>query len=189
MSKNEIWKDIPNYEGFYQASSLGKIKRLASKNCLKDRLVKGRLNRAGGYYCVKLSKYGNKKNKQVHRLVALAFIPNPKNKPQINHKNGKKKDNNVENLEWATASENINHGHRTGLFNMKRKLYKDDMISIKYIYKSKFLSTRKIAFIFGTDASYVSKIGRGLIKITNKENPVKSSGKKSMRKIPLYLIK
>ena len=113
---SEVWKDIPGYEGIYQASNTGKIKSLSRKYHPKDKLLTP-YNRSG-YLCVGLYK----KYQFVHRLVAETFIPNPENKPTVNHKDGDRYNNYVENLEWATYSENIKHsysvlghvGHTTG---------------------------------------------------------------------------
>lgn len=102
----ERWKDIPGYEGFYQVSDLGRVRRTKSGRVLKPHY------NGHGYIQALLSKRGERKHKAVHRLVASAFIPNPEGKPQINHKNGVKSDNTVSNLEWCTASENLTHRHR-----------------------------------------------------------------------------
>lgn len=100
---NEIWKDIDGYEGLYQVSNLGRVK--SSKH---DIILKTYSNR--GYHQVQLSKNNIKSNKTIHRLVAQAFIPNPDNKPQVNHIDEDKTNNKVSNLEWVTAKENSNHG-------------------------------------------------------------------------------
>ncbi len=103
----EEWRDIPGYEGLYQVSSLGRIKRNGRlKTFRKDR---------GGYLTVWLCKDSEQKNFKVHRLVAQAFIPNPENKRTVNHIDGYKHNNVVENLEWATHSENIIHANNMGL--------------------------------------------------------------------------
>lgn len=123
---NEIWKDIENYEGLYQVSNLGRVKSLP-RNTAHLRIMTPRKDR-GGYLYIGLTKNGINKSKKVHRLVAQAFIPNVDNKPTVNHKNGVKTDNNVENLEWATQKEQAQHAVKIGLWKWeeesKRKLSK-----------------------------------------------------------------
>ena len=119
----EFWKDIKGYEGYYQVSNLGRVKSLdRNVYCNRDdghiRFQKGIVTKpslAGiGYLQVHLCKNGKCFHCLVHRLVLLAFIPNPKNKKTVNHLNGIKTDNRVDNLEWATQSENILHSFRMG---------------------------------------------------------------------------
>ena len=107
INSMEEWRDIPGYECLYKVSNLGRIKR-------NGRLKTFRLDR-GGYLTVWLCKDSEQKNYKVHRLVAQAFIPNPNNKLTVNHIDGYKQNNAVENLEWATHSENIIHANKTGL--------------------------------------------------------------------------
>ncbi len=121
----EIWKDIPGFEGMYQASNTGRVKGLARRTVraipqhLPERILKqsepGRKRRGQGYLQVTLFDAGRRKCALVHRLVAETFIPNPENKQTVNHKNGNKHDNAVENLEWATSAENNEHAVNTGL--------------------------------------------------------------------------
>lgn len=114
----EIWKDIQGYEGLYQVSNLGRVKSLARLDTrgqrVSEKILKLGKHRAG-YFRVNLYKNGKMKQYLVHRLVALAFIPNPENKEQVNHIDGNKQNNVIENLEWCTHSENIQHAYRTGL--------------------------------------------------------------------------
>lgn len=118
----EIWKDIPGYEGVYQASTLGRIRSLdrtiirsASKRRgpheakLKGQVIKPVL-RKDGYAVVPLGK--KSPCTRVHQIVAKTFIPNPENKPEVNHIDGKKSNNAVTNLEWCTTSENQLHSCR-----------------------------------------------------------------------------
>lgn len=99
------WLDVPGYEGRYRVSNLGQIKG-----------PRGDLNAPflsrDGYLVATLYRNGKRYRTGAHRLVAMAFIPNPENKPQINHKNGDRTDNRVENLEWVTCSENNLHRRR-----------------------------------------------------------------------------
>lgn len=111
----EIWKDIDGHFGYKVSNfgnvlSVGRVITLSDgrTKTIKECLLGGFLNRTG-YRLVQLE---NHKRYQVHRLVAQAFIPNPENKPQVNHKNGVHNDNRVENLEWVTASENGLHSVR-----------------------------------------------------------------------------
>ena len=108
----EEWKDIKGYEGLYQVSNLGMVYSFKSNKYLK------KLNNTGGYLRVQLCKHGKVTNQSIHRIVAEAFIPNPDNKPQVNHIDENKENNMVSNLEWVTAKENCNHGTRS------KRLYK-----------------------------------------------------------------
>jgi hypothetical protein len=103
----EEWKTIiiDNEEVNYEVSSFGRVRNKKRKNILS-------VHKVSGYYKVHLSINGKKKMCSVHRLVAIAFIPNPNNLPQINHKDEDSSNNYVQNLEWCTASYNINYGTR-----------------------------------------------------------------------------
>lgn len=106
----EIWKDVVGYEGLYQVSSLGNVRSLNYRRTGKTHLLKYAHNKEG--YCnIALYNKGVAKSHLVHRLVAKAFIPNPLNKPQINHKSEIKNDNSVVNLEWVTPQENITYNN------------------------------------------------------------------------------
>lgn len=118
----EVWKDIVGYEGLYQVSNLGRVKSCEKmishfRGGLRKLKEKERklVFDSDGYLVVDLYKNGKGKMNKVHRLVALAFIQNTENKKCVNHKNGIKSDNKVENLEWCTDSENQFHAFATGL--------------------------------------------------------------------------
>lgn len=116
-----IWKDVSGFEGIYQVSNDGQIKSI-SRNIFngkafyisKERILLQRYNKKG-YKVVDLSKNNKHSYHLVHRLVAKAFIPNIKNNPQINHKDGDKTNNNFLNLEWCTNSENQKHAYKLEL--------------------------------------------------------------------------
>ena len=113
--EKEIWKDIPGYEGYYQVSTLGNIKALQKKYYIcnsslvykDEKIMKQKTNR--GYKIIELNKNGKSKRFQVHRLVALTFIPNIENKPYIDHIDGCRINNKLENLRWVTHKENMNN--------------------------------------------------------------------------------
>ena len=96
----EIWKDIEGYEGAYQISNFGRIKN-------KIKILSPQINNCGYLRIILKNKHYS-----IHRLVALAFLPNPENKPQVNHIDGNKTNNYVTNLEWVTASENQKHNYK-----------------------------------------------------------------------------
>jgi len=166
----EIWKDIEGYKGLYQISNLGRVKSLKRKEIFgkKTRIRNEKyLNQAihkSGYLFVSLSKNNFTKNFMVHRLVILSFIKNTQNKPQVNHKNGIKTDNILENLEWVTASENRIHAYKIGLCKPNgenhhlAKLTENQVRKIRYEHKN--LTQKEIAKIYNIKQVTVSDIRR-----------------------------
>ena len=115
----EIWKDIEGFEGKYQVSNKGRIKSLCFRTPRILRLCKDKTN----YLRVALQGKNFIRNAAVHRLVAESFIPNPENKPIVNHIDGNKQNNCVENLEWATYQENSDHAWKTGLLKPRKGIH------------------------------------------------------------------
>ena len=154
----EQWKKIPNYNGF--VSNLGRVKKANGK-------LRKLNNHKLGYKLIALQENGKTKTHLVHRLVAEMFIDNPNNKTEVNHKDGNKSNNNVNNLEWATRSENIKHALRTGLIVRKKrdevsfsKLTTKQIKEIKRLHKpySKEFGTRVLAKQYGVSEMYLSTI-------------------------------
>ena len=110
----EILKDIEGYEGLYQVSNLGRVKSSRRKGSEIDKILKGSIDR-DGYVIVTLCNCGVEKKTRVHRLVAMAFILNLNIKPQVNHIDGIKTNNCINNLEWVTSYENMKHARDKGL--------------------------------------------------------------------------
>lgn len=115
----EIWKDIEGFEGYYKVSNYGNVMSLKRTGATGG-LIKP-YEHTKGYSKVSLWKGNKGKKMSIHRLVATAFIPNPDNKPQTNHKNGVRDDNHVSNLEWCTNSENQIHRHIRSKANQEKK--------------------------------------------------------------------
>ena len=127
MDLKREWKEIKGYEGKYIISNYGEIISLprtkqnnSKKQYVEPKEIRKIVNNRNGYVYVYLCNDGKDINMRVHRLVAEAFIPNPNNLPQVNHKDGNKINNRVDNLEWCTASENIRHAYKNGLRNKKK---------------------------------------------------------------------
>lgn len=152
----EMWKDIKGFEGMYQISNKGRVRSL--DRAVKQRndsiqIKKGKVlvqtKNHKGYYLVGLNKNNKKYMKSVHRLVALAFIQNPEKKPQVNHIDGNKKNNDSSNLEWVTASENITHAIKTGLFTHCLKNAK------RASNKAKRVNQKRVSQ-YGVDGTYIA---------------------------------
>lgn len=171
----EIWKVVIGYEGFYEVSSIGKIRskdRYVNATNGSTQLKKGIILKSPidkyGYHKIKLSKYGKVKDFTVHRLVALNFVKNIFNKPQVNHKDGNKLNNKVDNLEWMTISEQSIHAYKynlkskTGIKNSMVKLTEEEVKKIKEMLD---MGSRvgEISKEFNVTSSCISSIKSGRI--------------------------
>jgi hypothetical protein len=175
--QNEVWKDVVGYEGYYIISNYGNLINKCSKK-LKPFITHGYL-----YY--HLSKKGKYSHARAHRLVAIAFIPNPDNLPYINHKDCNKQNNFVENLEWCTAQHNSKHafdnGRNRGIFinghiNINRKLTLEQVVEIKKLLKEG-LSQYKVAKLFNVSRGTISAIVYGFTwREEGTSRPIKSKG-------------
>lgn len=110
--EEEIWKSIKGYEGLYEISNLGRIKSLNYNRTGKEKIIKPQKNKKNGYLQVNLYRNGKRKYSLIHRLVATAFLPNPLELPEVNHKDENPSNNIVGNIEWCDRRYNINYGSR-----------------------------------------------------------------------------
>jgi hypothetical protein len=153
-----IWKDVVGYEGVYKISSCGKLKRIYKTK--KDSILKCSINQSG-YVCARIRINGGFKNIKVHRLVCIAFLENPLNKPHVNHKNGIKTDNRLENLEWVTPLENNTHALETGLVQKIGEKHSSAKLTTEQVLKIRELSSQGISG--GKIAKIIGIVGRNHI--------------------------
>lgn len=161
----EIWKNVVGYEGLYQVSSEGRIKSMRTTKVMKARVNKY------GYKQLTLYKENQqgRTTKTLHRLVAIAFIPNIKNLATVNHKDLDKLNNNISNLEWATFAENTEHAKRLGAMqdlqwgskNSSSKLTEEDVFRMREMWKSGKYLKKEIAKQFNVSPSNVTQILKG----------------------------
>lgn len=170
--EEEIWKDVVGYEGLYQVSNFGNVKslvRTVKKSDGRYMTIGGRILkkaiRRGGYYGACLRKDNSSKTIYNHRLVALAFIENEFNYDCINHKDGCKENNHVENLEWCTRSMNIRHAidtglivHAKGINSSNVKLKPSNVLKIRCLCLDNNMSPKDIALVYGVSVSQVYAI-------------------------------
>ena len=155
----EIWKKIEGFEN-YSVSDQGRVRRDNSGRILKPG------KNIPGYLMVSLYKNGKKYNKSIHRLVAEHFIPNPENRPEVNHRNAVKTDNRLENLEWSTRLENMKHAFEAGIIsrvgekNGTAKLTEFQVLEIRQLL-TQGLTQKAIGDLFGVHAVTISYIKSG----------------------------
>lgn len=165
---SEIWKTVDGFEGRYEVSSFGNVRSLNYHREGRTRILKPGKDH-NGYQVVHLCKDGHTKHFQVHRLVAEAFIPNPGNLPQVNHKNEDKTDNQVNNLEWCSPAYNNNYGTRN---ERATKTQLNDPIKSKPVIQydkagvlvKKWPSAMEVERQNGWDQSHISSCCLGKLK-------------------------
>lgn len=163
---SEIWKTLKDYPN-YQVSNFGRVKSLINSLMLRTDKSKS------GYLSVRVYKNTKHKVYRVSRLVGFVFIPNPENKPFINHKDGNKLNNHVINLEWCTQSENIKHAYRTGLMitggedSPNHKISNSDAETIRAMYKTGCYFQKEIGRLFDIEQSQISRIVNNKIYLNN----------------------
>jgi hypothetical protein len=165
----EIWKPVVGYEGYYEISNLGRVKTSAifirhdgnwseEGGYIKKIKIRNQQTNRYGYKTIKLCKLGNCKQMRVHRLVAEAFIPTDNLNNQINHIDGDKTNNNIANLEWVTAAENMRHAWETGLVNKDHTigskhhnalLDEQKVVEIRKLYEAGGITQKEIAEMYG----------------------------------------
>lgn len=167
----EEWKNVKGFEGLYQVSNLGRVKALAkewysgNRNSLrkKEEILLKPCSNTRGYLAVTLSKNSKHKMFRVNRLIAQHFLPNPENKPEVNHINGIKTDNRVENLEFCTRSNNMKHAFNTGLkISVKGEKHGQSKLTDAQILEIRALKgklfQREIAEIYGVSKTLISNV-------------------------------
>lgn len=161
----ETWKDIPEYEGCYEVSNTGKIKsydRIVKGEGRKPYFKPGRILKPAigshGYWAAALCKDQKQISTCLHVLIAKAFIPNPNNYRCINHKDGDKLNNDIENLEWVSHSVNNKHAYDTGLKKPFRKATTERVIEIRALHKYLKLTPTQLAGMYGLVQPTISQI-------------------------------
>lgn len=164
--ENEIWKDIPEYEGLYQASNLGRVKSLKRPRGLKEKILKPLITR-NGYYQVALNKNSIAKFYKVHRLVWLVFNGQIPENMQVNHINEIKTDNRLSNLNLMTPKENSNWGTRNEKVSIKMTNGKTSKLVLQFtlddILVKEYPSIKQVEREKGFDHSYIVKCCKGKI--------------------------
>ena len=167
----EVWKDIDGYIGLYQISNKGNARSLDHYTMGKDGRkyrIKGvglsNIRNSCGYNIVTLYTNAKPNTQRVHRLVAKMFIPNPEKKSEVNHKNGIRNDNRIENLEWVTRQENMDHAVRTKLIdtkgskNISAKLTEYLVLEIRDLYKYTGYTQKEIGKLYGVCQASIKDI-------------------------------
>lgn len=163
----KIIGQFPNYKIDVNGNVYSRYKYKTGIVCDKWRKLKPVLDKGTGYYLVTLVHDGYRKNQFIHRLIASAFIPNPENKPQVNHIDGDKTNNDIKNLEWVTAKENLDHAIRIGLHDKGRLRQCNPIVQYTKdgIFIKEFLSACHASRELDVPQSNILKVLKGRRKI------------------------
>jgi len=150
----ENWQPIKDYEGLYEINEQSEVRSLHKRNY--HRILAQRIDRAG-YYTVRLSKAGKVSTQFVHRLLGFTFLTEPEEKAVINHRSGNKFDNSLDNLEWVTQSQNMQHAYKTGLSKVPERSYKPVVdVCTKKVYKSVKEAAAALDIAYSTCKNYLN---------------------------------
>ena len=164
---SSVFKAIKEFEGIYEISNNGKVLSIR-RNIIKRNTISKR-----GYHMITLNKNGKTYSRYIHRLVAEAFLNNTNNKEQVNHIDGCKANNHIDNLEWCTDRENREHAVRSGLIDYKRSAKESAKVTSKPVLRiclhtrlvlSEYPSINEAARIYNTDSSTLTKVCKGKMK-------------------------
>jgi hypothetical protein len=163
----ETWKPIVGFEGLYEISSFGRVKSLIKRGSYRELIKRTGRDISTGYHTVQLTKGNKPRDYRIHRLVALAHLENPNNYPVVNHLDGNKSNNRLDNLEWTTYSKNTLHSYSLGLQRINRgdnnyitKIKDGDVCVIRSLI-SQGKTNKEIAILFGVNPSQISTIKTG----------------------------
>lgn len=165
----EVWKDVVGHEGLYEVSNLGRIRslpRITTSRPMKGKLLSTATKDTKRYEKVCLSYNGNYKYYKVHQVVARAFIDNPENKPQINHIDGNRHNNKVDNLEWVTSTENNSRAKKHGMLlgeNHQNTNYTEEQIKEVKLMLKQGLKNIDIERVTGINHKRISEIKCGKV--------------------------
>lgn len=162
MTESEVWRDVVGYEGLYKISNKGKVYSVARKDTIGRKraglILKPKFH-AEGYLRVTLYKNGTRKHKMIHRLVLEAFVENPNNYPEVNHRDENKNNNCVENLEWCTGDYNLRYGTRI------KRMSDTNSIPVKGVHKETgkeiCLKSMLEGALYGFDPTSISRVCSG----------------------------
>jgi hypothetical protein len=163
---NEIWKDIPEFESYYQVSNLGNLK--SYKGNKNGRILKNN-NKYGSYLSVFLCINGKKRSTRMHRIVAETFIPNPDNLPEVNHIDGNRQNNEISNLEWCSHDYNVHHSMSIHPNQIKPMNDYNRFVRPNRIWQCTLSGEKLNLFVNSIEASKITGVcHRNILQVCNK---------------------